>query len=132
MLTRLSLEEAEILKERALIFLKNAEYLIEQGYNDIGAFNMEQYCQLMAKYKLLLNVGAYPRTHSLTALLEELSKISTRVADFLRDGGNVIYVTKIEDAYIGSGYLARRYGAVEVNEMLRFVKGVCRDVIEGI
>jgi hypothetical protein len=47
-------------------------------------------------------------------------------------GGNVIYVTKIEDAYIGSGYLARRYGAVEVNEMLRFVKGVCRDVIEGI
>jgi HEPN domain-containing protein len=128
----LSFEGAEILRERALVFLKNAEYLIGQGDYDIGAFNIEQYCQLMVKYKLLLNVGAYPRTHSLMALLEELSKISTKVADLLNDGNKVIYISKIEDAYIGSRYLARRYSAVEVNEMLRFVKEVLRDVIEGV
>ncbi len=50
----MSFEEAEILKERAEAFLINAKRLIEEGFYDIAAFNLEQYCQLILKYKLLI------------------------------------------------------------------------------
>ncbi len=128
----MSFEEAEILRERALIFLKNAEDLLNEKHYDIAAFNLEQYCQLMVKHKLLLKIGTYPRTHSLTALLEELSKVSSDVAELLNNRKNIIFITKIEEAYISSRYLARRYMAIEVEEMLKFVKEVFRNVIEGV
>jgi HEPN domain-containing protein len=41
-------------------------------------------------------------------------------------------LTKIEDAYIGARYLARRYEREEVEEMLKFVREVFRNVIERI
>lgn len=128
----MSLEEAEVLKERSLVFLKNAEDLVNEEHYDIAAFNLEQYCQLMVKYKLLLKIGAYPRTNSLTALLGELSKVSSNVAELLNNRKNIIFITKIEEAYISSRYLARRYMPVEVEEMLKFVKEVFRSVVEGV
>ncbi len=41
-------------------------------------------------------------------------------------------LTKIEDAYIGSRYLPRKYEKGEVEEMLKFVKEVFKPAIERI
>jgi len=128
----MSLEEAEILKDRAGAFLKNAERLAEEGVNDLAAFNIEQYCQLMLKYKLPVKSGTYPRAHSIIRLLRELSGISPALRPLFEDADNLLYLTKIEDAYIGSRYLPRRYEASEVKRMLEFAKGVFRDLVEGV
>jgi len=127
----LSFEEAEILKERAESFLRNAEELFLKGVYDLAAFNIEQYCQLIVKYKLLMKTGTYPRTHSLIKLLRLLSNISGGL-DMLFEGRNIVMLTKIEDAYIGARYLARRYEKGEVEEMLKFVLEVFKNVIERI
>jgi HEPN domain-containing protein len=92
-----SFEEAEVLRERAESFLRNAEELFLKGVYDLAAFNLEQYCQLMVKYKLLVKTGTYPRTHSLLTLLRLLSSI-TGGLDFLFNSRNIVMLTKIEDA----------------------------------
>ena len=43
---------------------------------DLAMFSLEQYCQLILKYKLLIKTGTYPRAHSITYLLKLLSNIS--------------------------------------------------------
>jgi HEPN domain-containing protein len=126
-----SFEEVEILRERAESFLRNAEELFLKGVYDLAAFNIEQYCQLIVKYKLLMKTGTYPRTRSLIKLLRLLSNISGGL-DMLFEGRNIVMLTKIEDAYIGARYLARRYEKGEVEEMLKFVLEVFKNVIERI
>jgi len=128
----LSLEEAEILRERAEAFLRNAERLIVERVYDLAAFNLEQYCQLILKYKLLVKTGTYPRTHSIIRLLRELSKIAKNVDELLKSRESVIFLTKIEDAYIGARYLPRRYEEVEVKEMLRYVKEVFKPALDKV
>lgn len=127
----MSFEEAEILRERAESFLRNAEELFLKGVYDLAAFNIEQYCQLIVKYKLLMKTGAYLGTRSLIKLLRLLSNISGGL-DMLFEGRNIVMLTKIEDAYIGARYLARRYEKGEVEEMLKFVLEVFKNVIERI
>lgn len=127
----MSFEEVEILRERAESFLRNAEELFLKGVYDLAAFNIEQYCQLIVKYKLLMKTGTYPRTRSLIKLLRLLSNISGGL-DMLFEGRNIVMLTKIEDAYIGARYLARRYEKGEVEEMLKFVLEVFKNVIERI
>mgnify|MGYP000701639118 CR=1 FL=1 len=128
----MSLEEAEIIRERANAFLKNAERLIEDKVYDLAAFNIEQYCELILKYKLLIKTGTYPRTHSIMTLIRELSRLEPYVKNLLIKEENIIMLTKIEDAYIGARYLPRRYEEVEVRVMLRFVKEVFRRLVERI
>ena len=128
----MSFEEAEVLRERAEAFLSNAERLFEEGQYDLAAFNIEQYCQLILKYKLLVKTGTYPRTHSLTRLLRELSKISGKVGELLTEPESIIMLTKIEDAYIGARYLPRRYLKEEVEAMLKYVREVFKRVVEEI
>jgi HEPN domain-containing protein len=53
----LSFEEAEVLKKRAEAFLRNAERLIKDKEWDLAIFNLEQFCQLILKYKLLIKKG---------------------------------------------------------------------------
>lgn len=53
----MSFEEGEILRESAEAFLTNSERLIGEGFFDLAAFSLEQYCQLILKYKLLLKTG---------------------------------------------------------------------------
>jgi len=69
----LSFEEAEVLKKRAEAFLRNAERLIKDKEWDLAIFNLEQFCQLILKYKLLIKKGSYPRTHSLRTLIRILA-----------------------------------------------------------
>ncbi|MCS7139837.1 MAG: HEPN domain-containing protein [Candidatus Nezhaarchaeota archaeon] len=125
----MSFEEAYVMRERAKAFLKNAQRLLEEGVYDLAAFNVEQYCQLMLKYKLLVKTGTYPRTHSIIRLTRELSKIDGRASRVLQD---IVIVTKIEDAYIGSRYLPRRYEKEEVEAMLKYAKEVFEVVLDEL
>ncbi len=52
-------------------------------------------------------------------LIRELAKINKEV-NVLLNPSNVITLTKIEDAYIGSRYLPRRYLKEEVKANVRF------------
>lgn len=128
----MSFEEAELLRERAENFLANAEELAAKGNYDLAAFNLEQYCQLILKYHLLVKVGTYSRTHSLLSLLRSLSTLTNSLKELLSDNKWIIMLTKIEDAYIGSRYLPRKYEKGEVEEMLKFVKEVFKPAIERI
>jgi len=58
----MSFEEAKVIRDRAEAFLNNAERFIEENVWDLTACNIEQYCQLMLRYKLLIKTGTYPRT----------------------------------------------------------------------
>jgi HEPN domain-containing protein len=124
-----SFEEAEILRLRAEAFLRNAERLYAEGEYDLAAFNIEQYCQLVLKYKLLVKTGAYPRTHSLIRLIRELAKVAEGAGRLLED---IVMLTKIEDAYIGSRYLPRRYEREEVEAMLKYVKERFKPIVDGL
>lgn len=128
----MSFEEAEILRERAEDFLKNAKRLIDENIWDLAAFNLEQYCQLLLKYKLLLKTGTYPRTHSIIRLLRELSKLEPELNELLNNESHIIFLTKIEDAYIGSRYLPRRYEEKEVKTILKFIEEVFKAYVERI
>jgi len=126
-----SFEEAEVLRERAEAFLANARRLLGEGQYDLAAFSLEQHCQLVLKYKLLIRAGTYPRTHSLVRLIRELAKLDERVKVLL-EPENVVMLTKIEDAYIGARYLPRRYLREEVEAMLSFVEKVFENVVRGV
>jgi len=121
-----SFEEAEVLRERAEAFLANARRLLGEGQYDLAAFSLEQHCQLMLKYKLLIRAGTYPRTHSLVRLIRELAKLDERVKVLL-EPENVVMLTKIEDAYIGARYLRE-----EVEAMLSFVEKVFENAVKGV
>ncbi|MCC6020909.1 MAG: HEPN domain-containing protein, partial [Thermoproteaceae archaeon] len=126
---RVSFEEAEILRLRAEAFLRNAERLYAEGEYDLAAFNIEQYCRLVLKYKLLVKTGAYPRAHSLVRLVRELAKAARGAERLLED---MVMLTKIEDAYIGSRYLPRRYEKEEVEAMVKYIKEKFKPIIDGL
>jgi len=128
----LSFEEAELIRERAQMFLENAKRLIGEGVYDLAAFNIEQYCQLILKYKLLIKTGTYPRTHSLTRLVSELSKLDSSLNILFDREEYLLMLTRIEDAYVGSRYLPRRYSRMEVEAMMRFVVEVVKPLVERI
>lgn len=128
----MSFEEAEILRERAESFLRNAEYLISVKEWDLTIFCIEQYCQLILKYKLLVKSGSYPRTHSMRELIKQLSLYDSNVKILLEDESNLLYLTKLEDAYIVSRYLPRRYDEREVQDTFRFVREVFKPVVNRV
>jgi HEPN domain-containing protein len=128
----MSFEEADILRRRSHEFLEAAKIMLDKGYYDLAVFNMEQYCQLMLKYVLLVKTGTYPRTHSLTRLINELSKIEPRVKILLEKDEYLIMITKLEDAYIGARYLPRRYSEREAHILYKFVTEVFRKIVEGL
>ncbi|MCL7401788.1 MAG: HEPN domain-containing protein [Thaumarchaeota archaeon] len=128
----MSFEEAELIRERAQMFLENAKRLIEEGFYDLAAFNIEQYCQLILKYKLLIKTGTYPRTHSLTRLVSELSKLASTLNILIDKEEYLLMLTKIEDACIGSRYLPRRYSRIEVEAMMKFIAEVVKPLVEKI
>jgi len=127
----MSSEEAEILRQRAYAFLRNAKHLFEEKEYNLAAFNIEQFCQLILEYKLLVKTGTYPRTHSLIRLLRELSKLTTRkdLEKFI--DSEIMYLTRIEDAYIGARYLPRKYEEKEVEQLIKFVERF-RGLIENV
>lgn len=128
----MSFEEAEIIRKRAEAFLRNAKRLIEEGEYDLAVFNIEQYCQLILKYKLLLKKGSYPRTHSIRRLIRELSWFNKEILTLVENVKNLHYIARIEEAYIGSRYLPIVYEEKEVKDLLRFVEEVFKRIVDAI
>lgn len=127
----LSFEEAERLRKRAESFLRNAMRLIDEGEADLAIFNLEQYCQLMLKYKLLITKGTYLRTHSLRKLIKELGEVNSRVLTLISDLRNLHYVARLEESYIASRYLPIEYTIEEVKDIAKFVLEVFKPLVES-
>ena len=128
----LSFEDVDILRKRAESFLRNALYLIGIGDNNLAMFNLEQYCQLILKYKSLLIKGSYPRTHSLRRLIRELGEFDSRILTLVNDVKNIHYIARLEEAYITSRYLPIEYTSEEVNDIVKFVMEVFKPLVESI
>ena len=128
----MSFEEVELLRSRAESFLRNALRLIEEGEADIAVFSLEQYCQLILKYKLLVYTGSYPRTHSIRLLIRELGRVDSRILVLVSDVRNLHYVARLEEAYISSRYLPYKYTIEEVKDISRFILEVFKPIVDSI
>lgn len=128
----MSFEEAEVLKRRAEAFLRNAVNLLNEREADLAIFSLEQYCQLILKYKLLVRRGSYIRTHSLRRLIRELGEIDSRILVLVNDIRNLHYIARLEEAYITSRYLPIEYEISEVRDIMIFVLEVFKPVVEAI
>lgn len=115
--------EHEFLKERAIKFLENAKYLFNKGVYDLSAFNIEQFCQLILKFKVFTYLGDFPKTHSMKKLFDALLKIvddKELLEEFIKE--NISTIGNIENAYVSSRYLPSRFDKIEVEEMLKFAE----------
>ncbi len=114
--------EAEILLKRAKAFLKNAEYLIGIKEYDLAAFNLEHSLQLLLKYKLLVEAGEYPRTHSLRKLFRIIIDLTgdEEIKRFYME--NIDTIGNLEASYITARYLPVEFEEFEVRNMLELVK----------
>lgn len=118
------------MRRRAEGFLRNALRLIDEGEADLAVFNLEQYCQLILKYRLLLAKGSYTRTRSLRRLIRELGEVDPRVLALVNDLRNLHYIARLEEAYIASRYLPIDYTVEEVRDIARFVLEVFKPLVE--
>lgn len=128
----MSFEEAEVLKRRAEAFLRNAINLLEEGEANLAAFSLEQYCQLILKYKLLVKKGSYGRTRSLRRLIRELGEADSNILVLANDVKNLHYVARLEEAYIASRYLPIEYEVSEVRDLARLVVEAFKPLVETI
>ena len=128
----MSLEEANIIRRRAEAFLRNAERLISEGEWDLAVFNLEQYCQLMLKYKLLVARGSYPRSHSLRTLIRILSQDAPELTSLIDDVGKLHYVARLEEAYVVARYLPYVFEEKEAKDLYRFVLEVFKPIVNGL
>lgn len=128
----MSFEEAEILRRRAEAFLMSAIDLLSKDVADLAIFNLEQYCQLILKYKLLIKKGSYSRTHSLRRLIRELGEIDSRILVLVNDVKNLHYIARLEEANIVARYLPMEYEVSEVKDILSFVLEVFKPIVDAI
>ena len=128
----MSLEEIEIIKRRTEAFLKNADSLLKEGDWDLAVFNLEQYCQLILKYKLLGKEGSYPRTYSLRRLIRELARAYPNLLTLVEDEAKLHYVARLEEAYIASRYLPYSYEEGEALSLYRFVIDTFKKLIDEL
>lgn len=127
----MSYELVEILRKRAESFLKNSKTLIDEGEWDLAVFNLEQYCQLILKYELLMEKGTYSRTHSLRTLIRELGTTKKSVLKLIEDECTLHFIARLEEAYIASRYLPYSYEEKEAKSLYKFVTEVFKPLIEG-
>jgi HEPN domain-containing protein len=128
----MSYEELDILRRRAEAFLRNAKRLLEEGETDLAMFSMEQYCQLILKYKLLLLRGFYPKTHSLRRLIRTLGELRPEVLILVNEVRNLHYIAKLEEAYISSRYAPIVYEVEEAKDVYKFIEEVFKPLVEPI
>lgn len=116
-------DEAEIIKDRALAMLRASKHHLSTGDYDLASFLAEQAAQLYLKYVILKITGEMPRTHSIRGLLQILGKVVNKedeISEFIRRHRSMLI--RLEDAYIASRYLFRRYDRDEVKELVDFAE----------
>ncbi|WP_290597162.1 MULTISPECIES: HEPN domain-containing protein [unclassified Archaeoglobus] len=128
----MSIEEIEVLKDRAEKFLKNAVQLIDQGVYDLAAFNIQQHVELYLKYKLFLLIGNYPKTHSIKKLLKGIGIATGKeneIISFMEE--NIDRISNLENAYIISRCIPSEFEKKEVENMLEVAEKI-RKLVDGL
>ncbi|MCS7137213.1 MAG: HEPN domain-containing protein [Candidatus Caldarchaeum sp.] len=128
----MSFAEAEIIRRRAEAFLNNAEQLLKQSEWDLAVFSLEQYCQLIMKYKLLFKAGHYIRTPSLRRLVKELMKHHPGLETLIQDEQNLHYLARLEEACVTARYMPYVYEEKEAVSLYRFVREKFKPLVEEI
>ncbi len=101
--------------------LQRSTYL--QGDYDLAAFLAEQSAQLFLKYKVFVLTGEVPRTYSIRDLLQILArilKVEEKISSYMRKNRSLLI--RLEEAYIASRYLFRKYEREETEELIVFAK----------
>ena len=118
-------EEVELIRDRALRMLNSSKHHLEVGDYDIAAFMAEQAVQLFLKSKILEITGEMPRTYEIRQLLGMLRELGIgcgEIDEFVRINRSLII--RLDEAYLASRYLFRRYERDEVDELVRFAEEV--------
>lgn len=99
----------ELLRKRALSFLRDARSDMEHGDYDLVLFHVEQFIQLYLKHLLYRKIGDYPKTRSIIRLLKDVVRVynDRSLDDFIDRNLEALYL--LEEAYISSRYLPREY-----------------------
>jgi len=109
--------------------LETAKRSLHDGNYDIAAFMVDQAVQLYLKSEILEFTGEIPRLHAVRQLLRILGVESGqegKVNVFIKEKRGIL--ARLEDAYIGSRYVAREYEREEAEELIEFA----REVIEFV
>ncbi len=128
----MSFNEGEILKNRANDFLEESGHLIDIKKYNLAIFNLGQYCELILKYKMLIKLGYYPRTHSLKELINRLSEINSDIGNLINDEKNLLYIGRLTDAYISTIYMPIEFDEIETKNIYKFIVEVFNKYINRI
>lgn len=83
-------EEIDILRVRAIAAHGKALDAFKAGDYDWSAFLLEQALQLLVKYFLALKIGYFPKTYSLSQLMEEAGQLDPRFSEFLEKNRDAV------------------------------------------
>jgi HEPN domain-containing protein len=113
--------------ERAQETLRLSEEALRQEMYDTAAFLAEQAAQLFIKHKILELTGEIPRTHTIRQLIAVLAECTggrwrEELTEFAKRKRSLLI--RLEEAYISSRYLFRRYDRDEAEELVGFVREV--------
>ena len=99
----------ELLKKRALSFLRDAKVDYEHEDYDLALFHVEQFVQLYSKYLLYKKIGDCPKTHSVVRLLRDLVKVygDCGLKGLISEDLEMLYL--LEESYVSSRYIPREY-----------------------
>mgnify|MGYP000005725658 CR=1 FL=1 len=112
----------EHLKRRAFAFLEDAKVDFGRRDYDLVLFHVEQFLQLYMKHLIFKKLGDFPKTHSLIRLINNLMKVYGEevLKKFYEDNMEILHL--LEEAYITSRYLPRRYGEDIAKRALEFAE----------
>ncbi len=109
-------EEIKLLLERGKYFFELAKKSEKDKQYEMAMFCLEQAIQLIVKAKLLDLTGFFEKTHKLSKLLHDLSKVMKK-----RDIKEVVSqykrtIAELERAYISSRYLPETFDKESVEK----------------
>jgi len=111
----------EFLKINAEKFIENAEYLLRKGEYNLAAFNFEQAAQLLLKYFLWKKIGDFPKTHSISKLIDEASKVSQSKTDLIKLKESETTLI-LEEAYLNTRYFETYFTKTHIEKIKNFVE----------
>jgi HEPN domain-containing protein len=104
-----------------------SEEALRQEMYDTAAFLAEQAAQLFIKHKILELTGEMPQTHTIRQLIAVLAECTggrwmEELTEFAKRRRSLLI--RLEEAYISSRYLFRRYDRDEAEELVGFAREV--------
>ncbi len=121
----MSYSEVSLLRDRALRMLKSGRRSLLEGDYDIAAFMADQAVQLYMKSVIFELTGELPRVHvvrQLINILRDLLEDPDVFDGFVRENRSLLI--RLEEAYISSRYMPRKYDREEAEELLDFAEKV--------